>query len=160
MSSEELSALAESLGSPPPRKPARLGRVWKPLLVVGGGILLFAAGLGVGALVFNSSDAAGAEQGKSKLVLATDKCSVASVDARIGDGGNSLTLNGGGKEDSGLAYTDIVCILNELGTPDHVLSEMDSTRALDGKQSAQWGEVRASWTYHPDQGLDLILVLN
>ncbi|OWU99814.1 hypothetical protein B5D80_28730 [Micromonospora wenchangensis] len=100
------------------------------------------------------------EQGKSKLVLATDKCSVVSADARIGDGGNSLTLDGRGEEDSGLAYTDIVCILNELGAPDHVLSEMDSTRALDGRQSAQWGEIRASWSYHPDQGLDLILVLN
>ncbi|MGC4808508.1 hypothetical protein [Micromonospora sp. DT233] len=154
----QLRALAESLGEP---VPAPVQPIWKSKIVaaVVGGVLLFGAGVGVGALIFRpAGDGAGEEKGKSSLVLAKEKCLLGSGDARVGDGGKSLILDGGGEEDSGLTSMDIRCVLEELKTPDHVVSEMSSTRALDGKQAAQWGKIRASWTYHPDQGLDLILV--
>ena len=32
-----------------------------------------------------------------------------------------------------------------------------STRALDGRQSATWAQFEASWTYHPDDGLDVLV---
>jgi hypothetical protein len=34
---------------------------------------------------------------------------------------------------------------------------MDNTRALDGMQTASWGNYEASWTYHPDEGLDVVV---
>jgi hypothetical protein len=34
-------------------------------------------------------------------------------------------------------------------------SKMDRTRALDGMQDASWDDLSASWTYHPDAGLDI-----
>jgi hypothetical protein len=34
---------------------------------------------------------------------------------------------------------------------------MESTRALDGMQSATWSSYEVTWTYHPDDGLDLII---
>jgi len=52
---------------------------------------------------------------------------------------------------------DLACVLTELGTPTHVISHMDSTRALDGMQSASWEIYTARWTYHPDQGLDITI---
>ncbi|MFC8847199.1 MULTISPECIES: hypothetical protein [unclassified Micromonospora] len=162
MSSEELGALAESLDGPSVPAPAtRPAWKWNLGLAAVAGVLLFGAGIGVGALIFRPSDeSSDGEKGDSVLALAKEKCSLSSGNASVGDGGSSLTLDGGGKEDTGLTYTDIQCALKELGTPDYVISEMSSTRALDGKQTAQWGKIRASWTYHPDQGLDLILVLD
>lgn len=38
-----------------------------------------------------------------------------------------------------------------------MLSEIGQTRALDGRQKASWGKVEASWSYHPDRGLDMTL---
>ena len=31
------------------------------------------------------------------------------------------------------------------------------TRAIDGTQEEQWGLYRATWTYHPDQGLNVVI---
>lgn len=36
-------------------------------------------------------------------------------------------------------------------------AQMDSTRALDGMQTAEWDTFEAKWTYHPDDGLDVII---
>lgn len=52
---------------------------------------------------------------------------------------------------------DLSCVLGELGTPDSVIAQMEATRALDGMQFAEWDGFEASWTYHPDDGLDLII---
>ena len=51
----------------------------------------------------------------------------------------------------------IACSLGEIGTPDHVIAQMDGTRALDGMREAEWDGFTAKWTYHPDDGLDVIL---
>ena len=55
------------------------------------------------------------------------------------------------------SYVDVICVLAELGTPSYVVSQMESTRALDGMQSASWEIYTAQWTYHPDQGLDITI---
>ena len=61
-------------------------------------------------------------------------------------------------------YTDVLaeteaalCVLDEIDAPQSVLARLGNTRALDGMQDAQWGDYAASWTYHPDDGLNLII---
>lgn len=49
------------------------------------------------------------------------------------------------------------CVLTELDVPQSVIGQMSSTRALDGMQTATWDDYSVSWTYHPDDGLDLII---
>lgn len=49
------------------------------------------------------------------------------------------------------------CILAQVKTPDYVIAQMDRTRALDGTQHGSWGNISASWSYHPDSGLDVVL---
>jgi hypothetical protein len=34
---------------------------------------------------------------------------------------------------------------------------MEQTRALDGRQQDTWGGYTASWSYHPDSGMELIV---
>ncbi len=58
-----------------------------------------------------------------------------------------------------LGLGDIVCVLSELDVPDSVITKMDSTTSLDGRQEDEWAGIEASWKYHPDNGLDVVLEL-
>lgn len=78
--------------------------------------------------------------------------------ARIGDGGYTITMQGEPKNSYvGLPVTDLACILKAVKIPDSVVAEIDSTRALDGTQKDSWDKFQASWTYHPDNGLRIIV---
>jgi hypothetical protein len=56
-----------------------------------------------------------------------------------------------------MTIAQVTCVIKALDTPAFVVAEMDKTRALDGRQSQSWGSFEASWTYHPDDGLDIIV---
>lgn len=47
-------------------------------------------------------------------------------------------------------------INEELGLPESVYAHMTSTRALDGMQSYEKDNIGVRWTYHPDNGLEII----
>ena len=80
--------------------------------------------------------------------------------SRIGDGGASLDLDHQGEDDiRGIRLTDLHCVLEELEAPDSVVSQMEQTRAMDGRQSAEWDGIEASWRYHPDTGIDVLLAI-
>lgn len=46
--------------------------------------------------------------------------------------------------------------LTTLGFSDAVYTRMMETRALDGTQRAEGRNVNATWTYHPDHGLQVV----
>ncbi|HEX6359666.1 hypothetical protein [Actinophytocola sp.] len=77
----------------------------------------------------------------------------------LGDDDHTLVIDTSGDElASGSASMEgLTCVLDELETPQSVISKMYATRALDGMQSGTWSNFEASWTYHPDAGLDLII---
>ena len=52
---------------------------------------------------------------------------------------------------------DALCLFDELEVPDYVRDHVISTRALDGQQTEEWGELSARWTYHPDDGLQMTI---
>ncbi|MDZ5443411.1 hypothetical protein U2F26_11800 [Micromonospora sp. 4G57] len=97
---------------------------------------------------------------KSPFVLAKEKCgSTFGSDVELGDEGRTLTLHGDGKESSGLSFGKLECYWSELKMPDSVKEELLATRALDGRQSGDWDGVHASWSYHPDSGLQMVFTL-
>ena len=77
----------------------------------------------------------------------------------LADEDTTLVIDMAGQEyASGTAtFTDIECVLDELGAPSSIVAKMGATRALDGMQTANWSDYEATWTYHPDDGLDVIL---
>ena len=78
----------------------------------------------------------------------------------LADGGRTLILEGKGTGDTeGMTFLDQVCTLRELDVPRSVVERIDQTRAMDGRQSADWDDIDASWTYHPSDGLSLLLEL-
>jgi hypothetical protein len=72
-----------------------------------------------------------------------------------GDGGHSVHL--GTKGSDKVTIEEMACVLNGLDIPDAVVSQIDKTTAMQGVQTATWGEFSAKWTYHPDNGLDIIV---
>lgn len=47
----------------------------------------------------------------------------------------------------------------QLGLPDSLMSRIRQTRAIDGTQTQEYGNIFVTWTYHPDNGLDIIYEL-
>lgn len=91
----------------------------------------------------------------TRLQLAQEFCGA----GQLSDGDRTLVVDTEGEESgSGVAtFEDLGCILGQVSTPDSVIARMEATRALDGMQSGSWDGFEASWTYHPDDGLDLII---
>lgn len=54
------------------------------------------------------------------------------------------------------ALYKIKSVNSDLGFSSSVYEEMMETRALDGRQSATSGRYTVSWTYHPDDGLEVM----
>ena len=54
------------------------------------------------------------------------------------------------------AYDAIKSIISQLGLPQSLVAEMGETRALDGRQSADYEHISVSWSYHPDNGLEVM----
>lgn len=51
---------------------------------------------------------------------------------------------------------DMIFDVNEaLGLPESVINKMGSTRALDGVQTYEGDSIEVSWTYHPNDGLEI-----
>lgn len=74
------------------------------------------------------------------------------------DDGKSISFDTKGEEDSrGDDVTGVVCVLKALEAPDSLYSKLDHTRALDGTVSDEWGDFKATWSYHPDSGLFLVV---
>ena len=94
-----------------------------------------------------------------RLEKAADACNLMTL-LIVGDEGKTLTLTTAGKSGKSASYTDIkdvACVLTELEVPSYVISHIDSTRALDGQQTDEWDGISARWTYHPEDGLHLVL---
>lgn len=72
----------------------------------------------------------------------------------------SVSFDTEGEDDySGDSLLDVYCSLSIIGAPDYVFDLIGTTRALDGRQTESWGKFRATWSYHPDSGLQLLIVV-
>ena len=94
-----------------------------------------------------------------RLEKAADTCNLMTL-LIVSDEGKTLTLTTAGKSGKSASYTDIedvACVLTELEVPSYVVSHIDSTRALDGQQTDEWDGISARWTFHPEDGLHLVL---
>lgn len=108
-------------------------------------------GLSLGSMNLSSSTA---------LETAVDNCTVRPFGISLDDDGKGLFIDGEGEGSFGVSTQDTLCILRSIDVPDSVLSRISNTSALMGQQSAEWDGINASWSYHPDNGLDLNLLLD
>jgi hypothetical protein len=114
---------------------------------------LLVAAVVVCATLFTTAPAFAAEV---SVRNAAKKCH---VKANLADRGRTISFDTAGEEDSGVGddIEDIACVLLALRAPSFVVTEIDNTRALDGMQRDHWRKFKASWTYHPDDGLNIVI---
>lgn len=129
-------------------------RVWyrRPLtwIVVGTAIVAVAVGSNIAVVAARPTD----------LQASVATCHLTGSEyIKVGDGGHTVTLDGEGKNGGdGLTISKEACVLRELKVSTAAVTQMDSTTSLQGRQAADWADVYATWTYHPSNGLDLILI--
>ncbi|MET4143822.1 hypothetical protein [Arthrobacter sp. UYCo732] len=145
--------------------PARAWTLALPLVVMG----LAGCGGASDASTPEPSAATSSAPAEPLIKQARQSCklddSVFSPFATLGDAGYSITMQGSPEDPmmtnvlkvTGVPDGLIVCVLKAAAAPDSVVSQIDATRALDGMQKASWDKISATWTYHPKQGLKLIL---
>lgn len=83
-------------------------------------------------------------------------------DARYNPNEDTITIIGAGAEEDypergDAVFDTMVCALGLSGVPDRVISQISSTRALDGMQFAEWDDLAAQWNYHPDAGMNITI---
>ena len=130
--------------------PRRARRRWVAITIPLG---VAAAALLAGPLIIHAAQEAMAP----RFEAAAEACELVPL-LVVADKGATLTLTTAGE--SGVSYTDIedvACVLTKLEVPSYVVSHIDSTRALDGQQTDEWDGISARWTYHPEDGLHLVL---
>jgi hypothetical protein len=122
----------------------------KVVLIVGAVIVVVIA-----AVIFfmNKSD--------KRFTNAVENCGgSSSAGLTLASDGKSITIDGAGEDgDYATTFTTTVCLLGELKAPETVLDRMGRTTSLMGVQDADWEGINASWTYHPDNGLDVAIEL-
>lgn len=84
--------------------------------------------------------------------------------AYVTSDGSSLEIDTDPNDTGYSQYEDtaaqaIVNVTSALGLPESILTRMSATRALDGTQTYDGDEIMVQWTYHPDNGLDVIYSL-
>ena len=95
--------------------------------------------------------------GAQNFSSALDTCHASGSHVRLAADKSSLTLQAENESGRGLSAPVFLCVLDELDAPASMRQRMLLTRAIDGTQEEQWGPYRATWTYHPDQGLNVVI---
>ncbi len=95
--------------------------------------------------------------GAQNFSSALDTCHASGSYVRLAADKSSLTLQAENESGRGLSAPVFRCVLDELDAPASMRQRMLLTRAIDGTQEEQWGLYRATWTYHPDQGLNVVI---
>lgn len=73
---------------------------------------------------------------------------------------NPLNLKGGSIIFNEAGLNHVKLTHKALGLPDWLYEEMINTRALDGRQKEVFDDVTVTWSYHPNQGLEVIYRTN
>ena len=108
-------------------------------------------------LATGCSDALKADS-ETRLEKAMTSCKDSADGAafQLADGGDSIIINGAKSGD----IPGLACVLMYLETPQSIVAEMDSTTAMMGRQSEEAHGVKYDWSYHPDNGIDMVITEN
>lgn len=91
------------------------------------------------------------------LEVAYSQCRIGTY-GRITDHGKTLIITGINRRYDSASYeVDMECLLGRVEMPMSAVTKAERTRALDGQVETSWGRFKASWTYYPDEGLNMII---
>jgi len=133
---------------PPTQQQPASKRSWRTpgavVLSIVGGLAIVGVGVGISA-----------DDGTTPIQDAARECVAV---GNVSDDGHSISFDTAGEEDyDGDTLTEVACTMLMLDMPQSLVDRLDHTRALDGMQTGGWDGYKASWTYHPDDGLFLTI---
>lgn len=73
---------------------------------------------------------------------------------KIYDGGHTAVIN---TRSEGNDVAGAACLLYGIDTPQAIIARIDSTTALQGQETARANGFIYRWTYHPDNGLNMVI---
>ncbi|MHA3725057.1 hypothetical protein ACXR2T_14410 [Leucobacter sp. HY1910] len=88
--------------------------------------------------------------------LAAQECGAGEGEYERLDGGEGIEFARVTKI-TGASYDTVWCFLESQGAPESLDVKIGRTRSLDGTREQAWGDFLATWTYHPDAGLNLLV---
>lgn len=98
-----------------------------------------------------------------RLSLAYTSCDLLGVKgASHSVDSQSLYLDGTGDEDylnTDVTFDDISCVISVLDVPQPIITRINNTNSQMGLVEDSFAGIYISWTYHPDNGLDLYFKL-
>jgi hypothetical protein len=102
--------------------------------------------------------AAGGTFGTSPMAAAVDECNLQdTVGAELGDDGWTLVLDSEGEDEySGLAFSDVQCVMDAIPVPADIQARIMNTSGIDGQQSDSFDGISISWSYHSSTGVSMI----
>ncbi len=100
----------------------------------------------------------GVDEETTKLELIKDRFRKATSgtkgNTRLGSDELSITIDSESDSDEN-SIEDIASVIVALDLPDSLWDQMAGTSALMGRQEEVYDDIKVSWTYHPDNGLDV-----
>lgn len=98
-----------------------------------------------------------------RLSLAFTRCELLSVKgADFSFESQSLYLDGTGDEDylnTDVTIEDISCVISVLDVPQPIITRINNTNSTMGLVEDSFAGIYISWSYHPDNGIDLYFKL-
>lgn len=124
-------------------------------------IAAFAGAIGFAVLGFSTAQSQKAQEEidqfrKIQFETAVKACDLRADTYQVMDNGESIQFDAVSKF-YGASYDQAMCALKKIGAPESLSIKIAQTRALDGTMSSEWNEFEATWTYHPDSGLNLLV---
>lgn len=150
----------------PVEAPSTDGSSKRPLGVVIGGAVALLLIAGTGGFFIGrgtAGDDGGGGGNRSSLAETLNPLQVAYEDCTGRDSGDTLSLEDDGATivvDTRSEYGDssgMACVLRELDTPGSITAQMDRTTAMMGVQDARSAGIEYSWSYHPDNGVNMVI---
>lgn len=144
-----------------PSQPETVGKKNNPWIYGVVGLVVGAAlGLTIGFSASGAEDKAAAQATAEAITAAVETCSLSGSEGiTVLDGGSSIEMQTVSQKtwQGGASFSDVTCVLDALQTPQSIQARMETTRALDGRQTGTWPGFSISWGFHPDNGLNVIV---
>lgn len=100
------------------------------------------------------------DDGTDRLEDAADACEAATGNAiDTSDDGKTIAISTSDFRRPRSVTEASTCVMTELDVPTSIKTKMGSTTSLMGRQEDSWGSFDVSWTYHPDDGLEIVVEL-
>jgi len=112
------------------------------------------------ALLAKQAAAASAAASMTRFEKAVKSCSALPASV-LADQGKTITMTAetdSYRGEGSLPMDDVLCPLVALNMPTSISAKMSNTNSLMGMQTDEWDGVQVSWSYHPDNGFNVILV--